>query len=112
MKAKEYPVYREEEKSSPYDDSVLLRKDTIYLDDGRPVLCELWQEYEYTFLSYYFSEKDLEELDKEEIIDYLESNGMKNLSDAESFTMDDISIEPRKNKGNIFWVLTISLDEE
>ncbi|MFW6271273.1 MAG: hypothetical protein ACOC4G_14545 [Bacillota bacterium] len=111
MSEEQYPAY-EVSRNNPYDDSVLLKKDTIYLDDGRPVLCQLWKEYEYTFLSYYFSVKELENCTKEEILDYLEENGMKNLTTSDNLTTDDISLEKKKSKENNFWVLTINFGDE
>ncbi len=111
MSNKKYPLYKIDVENNPYDDSKVLKKDIINLADGRPVLCELWKEYEYTFLSYYFSALNIEDCSKEQIIDYLEKNGIKNLSNSKNFTLNDISIEQRERNDDKFWVMTISVED-
>ena len=74
-------------------------------------MCELWKEYEYTFLSYYFSAKGLKDHSKEDLINYLEKNGIKNLSDSDNFTVGDISFNKKLDNNNYFWVMTISMGD-
>ena len=107
--------YKYEDKSNDnniYDDSHSIKNAYIDLDDGRKVKGDFWAEYEYVFLSYYFSIQGLENFSKEELIEYLTENGIKNLNDSEEYPRDKISIRETKDKNNNeFYVLTITMEE-
>lgn len=60
-----------------YDETKIIQKGLIHLKDGRPITAELWGDYGYTFLSYYFSVRDIEDITKEELTDYLIEQGIK-----------------------------------
>ena len=107
--------YKYEDKSNEdniYDDSHSIKNDYIELDDGRKVKGEFWTESEYAFLSYYFSIQGLEDFSKEELIEYLAENGIKDLNDSEKYPRDKISIKKTNDKNNNeFYVLTITMEE-
>ena len=106
-----YPTYQSKEDKD-FDESKVMKRQIISLADGREVKAELWSEVGYTFLSYYISIIDLESYDKEELIEYLEEQGIKNLSTSDKFSFDDISISRQQDKAeNEFWVLTINFGE-
>ena len=106
-----YPTYQSKEDKD-FDESKVMKRQIISLADGREAKAELWSEVGYTFLSYYVSIIDLEDYDKEKLIEYLEKQGIKNLSNSDKFSVDDISISRQQDKAeNEFWVLTINLGE-
>jgi len=107
--------YKYEDKSNDnniYDDSHSIKNDYIELDDGRKVKGDFWAESEYAFLSYYFSVQKLEDFSKEELIEYLAENEIKDLNAPEKYPPDKISIRKTKDKNNNeFYVLTINMEE-
>ena len=109
----EYYKYEDKRNdNNVYDDSHSIKNAYIELDDGRKVKGNLWAESEYVFLSYYFSTQGLEDFSKEELIDYLTENGIKDLNDPEKYPQDKISIRETKDKNdNEFYVLTITMEE-
>lgn len=109
----EYYKYEDKsDKNNDFDDSHSIKSDYIELDDGRKVKGDFWAEYDYAFLSYYFSVQGLEDFSKEELIKYLSDNGIKDLNDPDKYPPDIISIRKTKDKNkNDFYVLTIKMEE-
>lgn len=59
-----------------YDDSTLISQKETILNDGRPVVSQLWAEIGYTFITYFFSQEGIEHLESHEIIPYLVASGI------------------------------------
>lgn len=86
--AYDIPVFLK--NNNPFDDSKLIAEQSITLLDGRPVIAHVWAESGYTFLSYFFTNMDIEHLHKEEILNYLQSGGI-------TIDNSDISYKPEIN---------------
>lgn len=69
------PVFRN--KTDHYDDSKLISEQVLTLNDGRPVIAQLWAESGYTFLTYFYSSEGIENLEGAELLSYLEAEGIK-----------------------------------
>lgn len=90
----------------PYDDSKLLAEQALHLNDGRPVIAQLWAEDSYTYLTYYFSSADIESANNEYLHNYLNQQGFK-LSYQRHFS----AIKFTDNCGNPCWNYTITIGE-
>lgn len=60
-----------------HDDSIVIEMQEFTFDDTRPVVAQLWAESECIFLTYFFSNQELENLTAPEILDYMGKNGLK-----------------------------------
>ena len=60
-----------------YDDACSIMGNTFLLDDSRKVSAEIWAESGYSFLTYRFDNAGIEDHSIEEMIEYLNNNGMK-----------------------------------
>ncbi len=96
-------------KSSVYDDSRVIDDDAFLLDDGRPAVAQVWAECGYNYLSYFFSNKDLESMSKEELFAYLAGNGIKldaHRDEDRYFVKSAVD-----NKGEPYWNFTLKVGE-
>lgn len=104
-----YPIICFEEADNAYDDSVVIQKGNFQLDDSRQVNATAWAESGYTFLTYIFSIKDIETLSKNDLTEYLISQGIS--LDKDKFG-DKVSIlSGFDSLGNKYWNYTITVGE-
>lgn len=71
------PVLTKDKSQFDGDDSVVLGGDTTQLQDGRPVKVQAWSESGYTFVTYFLSIVNLENHSEDELINYLNFQGIK-----------------------------------
>ncbi|SDI52903.1 hypothetical protein [Natribacillus halophilus] len=89
--ASKVDVQKEMEKNQSYepfadwDDSITLGKQTTYLDDGRYIRADVWAEDGYTFITYSFSAKGIENYSGEQLTKYLKQNGMSQKLDKDNY---------------------------
>ena len=103
-KVRGLPPFEEEEKQkSVWDDSATIQKDEIVLDDGEVLDAELWTESGITYLTYTIESKGFEDAAKEDILDYMNQQGMEIRN--ESYKMFDML----KRHGKI--VMTMKIGE-
>ena len=93
-----------EEKKNDFDDSRSIAVQEDQMPDGRNCRYEVWSESECTFITYTFPYFGLEGYSKEEIIQYLNSQGFS--ISLEKFPLDSISLMTRQED----YQLTITID--
>ncbi len=69
-------VAEDDNNENPWDDSTVMTRQFIALNDGRVIISSYWSEYREYFLDYDVPKDDLGEMDKDTIINYLEAQGL------------------------------------
>lgn len=80
------------EEENVWDDSSSFAVQEDCLPDGRSFQAEMWGEAGYTFLTYRFPVHGLEQYSKSQVIDYLETQGVR--IDPLNFPVDKIQLLP------------------
>lgn len=74
-----------------WDDSVTVAISNSILSDGRKIIADIWAEGGYTFVTYKFTSKGIENFNKTEVLEYLRSKGLDlygNNYELDSFLKD------------------------
>ncbi|WFF72197.1 hypothetical protein [Proteiniclasticum sp. QWL-01] len=94
-----------------FDDSIFLDKSDFTLPDGRRIQSELWSEFGYTFLTYRFLKTGLENSSTEEIVDYLNGQGVS--IDTKRFPVQDMELLTTEYDPDLYHLtITIAESEE
>jgi len=64
-----------------HDDSTLISEQLLSLNDGRPVIAQVWAESGYTLLTYFCSSEGIRHLGGAEFLSYLQEEGIKITND-------------------------------
>ncbi len=67
---------KDDNDENPWDDSSVMSRQFIALDDGRVIISSYWSEYGEYFLDYDVPKDDLGEMDQDTLIKYLEVQGL------------------------------------
>ena len=100
------PVFQS--KNDPYDDSTLISEQILTLTNGHPVVAHVWAESGYTFLTYYCTADGIENFNEEDVLEYLQSGGIK-LDDKASRKLE-INLINDKNQVDC-WRVTLVIGE-
>ncbi|MHC9542241.1 MAG: hypothetical protein AB9903_22250 [Vulcanimicrobiota bacterium] len=105
----QYPVILIQTESEGWDDSKVIGTQIFTLDDGRPVTAQAWAEAGSTYLTYFFSDKNLEGKSSEELITYLVGNGISSGTwiEKQQYTVSS----SKDSNGEPYWNVTLTLGE-
>lgn len=117
-----YPVFdrtdwKPQKHKKDRDDHIDVYQSENVFSDGRPYREECWAAYQMTFLSYYFSTKDIENYTTNELKNYLISQQVIEFDDDKfhywGFQGENLSCRKITDKNeNEFWECTVIIGDE
>ncbi|WP_147534832.1 hypothetical protein [Bacillus marasmi] len=92
-------------KADEFDNSNTIMENTEYLKDGRPIITQVWKEDEYTFITYFIPSLGIEEMQQNQLLNYLIQQGIKMPPDFNELRVSTIKFNDMLNME--CWSITI-----